>query len=94
MAVFMYIAIGGSLMVSSTKARAEGSGTEGKTGLLARLDRVMLLAIGLLSHTGIWALARLAVLTMVAAMERIIAVWRSTRQLLETRDQKLPAARY
>jgi CDP-diacylglycerol--glycerol-3-phosphate 3-phosphatidyltransferase len=77
---FIYIAAVGSLMVSYTKARAEGLGIECKTGLLARPERVILLAIGLLTGTGIWALALLAVFSNVTAVERIIAVWRSIRR--------------
>src|SRR5258708_3156883 len=63
MITFIYIAVVGSLMVSYTKARAEGLGLECKTGLLARPERVIILAIGLLSATSIciWALALLAV---------------------------------
>src|SRR6184192_3551385 len=51
----IYIAVVGSLMVSYTKARAEGLGLECKTGLLARPERVIILALGLLSGLGIWA---------------------------------------
>ena len=79
MIAFVYIALLGSLMVSYTKARAEGLGLECKTGLLARPERVILLAIGLLTNTGIWALALLAVFANVTAVERIFSVWRATR---------------
>ncbi len=79
MITFAFIAVVGSLMVSYTKARAEGLGLECKTGLLARPERVVLLAIGLLTHTGIWALALLAVLSNVTAVERIIVVWRAAK---------------
>jgi len=78
---FIYVAVVGSLMVSYTKARAEGLGIECKTGLLARPERVIILAIGLLTNTGIWALALLAVFSNVTAVERIIAVWRKARHL-------------
>jgi CDP-diacylglycerol--glycerol-3-phosphate 3-phosphatidyltransferase len=84
MITFIYIAVVGSLMVSYTKARAEGLGLECKTGLLARPERVIILAIGLLSGTSIciWALALLAVFSNVTAVERIISVWRVTRHSL------------
>jgi CDP-diacylglycerol---glycerol-3-phosphate 3-phosphatidyltransferase len=81
MITFTFIAVVGSLMVSYTKARAEGLGLECKTGLLARPERVVLLAIGLLTHTGIWALALLAVLSNVTAVERIIVVWRAAKSV-------------
>ena len=82
MITFVYIALLGSLMVSYTKARAEGLGLECKTGLLARPERVILLAIGLLTNTGIWALALLAVFSNVTAVDRIFSIWRATRQLV------------
>ncbi len=84
MITFIFVSVVGSLMVSYTKARAEGLGIECKSGLLARPERVIILAIGLLSNTGIWALAILAVFSNITALERMIAVWRSTRQSPET----------
>jgi len=75
----------GSLMVSYAKARAEGLGLECKTGLLARPERVVILALGLLFGWTIWALTLLAVLTHVTAVERIVHVWRAA-------NQPLPAA--
>lgn len=81
MMTFIFASVVGSLMVSYTKARAEGLGLECKTGLLARPERVVLLAIGLLTHTGIWALALLAVFSHITAIERILSVWRTTRRM-------------
>ena len=78
MIAVIFIAVVGSLMVSYTKARAEGLGLECKTGLLARPERVVLLAIGLLSGTSIWALALLAIFSQVTAIERVVYVWRIT----------------
>jgi CDP-diacylglycerol--glycerol-3-phosphate 3-phosphatidyltransferase len=86
MIVFIYAAVVGSLMVSYTKARAEGLGIECKTGLLARPERVVILAIGLLTNTSIWAVALLAVFANLTAVERIIAVWRATRLTVKTDD--------
>jgi CDP-diacylglycerol---glycerol-3-phosphate 3-phosphatidyltransferase len=83
MIVFLFIAAVGSLMVSYAKARAEGLGIECKTGLLARPERVVILAIGLLTGTTIWALALLAILSHVTAIERLVYVWRNTRQMQE-----------
>jgi len=82
---FIYTAIVGSLMVSYTKARAEGLGIECKVGLLARPERVVLLAIGLLFGASIWILAVLAVFANVTAVERIVAVWRATQKLPRSR---------
>ena len=88
MIIFIFIAAVGSLMVSYTKARAEGLGIECKTGLLARPERVVILAIGLLSNTGIWALALLAIFSHVTAVERIIAVRHSTSTALDMSRQE------
>jgi CDP-diacylglycerol--glycerol-3-phosphate 3-phosphatidyltransferase len=95
MIALIFIAVVGSLMVSYAKARAEGLGLECKTGLLARPERVVILAIGLLL-SGVfpvalmWALALLAVFSNVTAIERIIYVWHITSQAART--QKANAA--
>src|SRR6266699_5561632 len=88
MIVFIFVAVVGSLMVSYAKARAEGLGLECKTGLLARPERVVILAIGLLTGTVIWALALLAVLSHVTAIERLVYVWHVTSQAAEVREAK------
>jgi len=49
MITLVFIATVGSFMGSYAKARAEGLGLECKTGLLARPERVVILAIGLLT---------------------------------------------
>ena len=77
----IYIAVVGSLMVSYSKARAEGLGLECKTGLLARPERVIILAIGLITGTVIWAVLLLAVFSNFTAIERIAHIWRVTKQL-------------
>jgi CDP-diacylglycerol---glycerol-3-phosphate 3-phosphatidyltransferase len=92
MVSFIYIALLGSLMVSYTKARAEGLGLECKTGLLARPERVILLAIGLIfTNTAIWVVALLAVFSNVTAVERILSIWRTTRQAVGKRESAFPA---
>jgi CDP-diacylglycerol--glycerol-3-phosphate 3-phosphatidyltransferase len=85
MIALIFIAVVGSLMVSYAKARAEGLGLECKTGLLARPERVVILALGLLLSGFIpaallWALALLAIFSNVTAIERIIYVWHITSQ--------------
>ena len=76
----VFIAAVGSLMVSYARARAEGLGLECKTGLLARPERVVILALGLLTGAVIWALVILAIFSNVTAIERIVHVWHATRQ--------------
>ena len=79
MILFLYMAMVGSFLVSYTKARAEGLGVECHTGILARPERVVILALGLLSGTSIWMLALLAVFTNITAIERMIAVKNAMR---------------
>jgi CDP-diacylglycerol---glycerol-3-phosphate 3-phosphatidyltransferase len=76
----IYIAGIGSLMVSYAKARAEGLGLECKTGLLARPERVVVLALGILSVAVMWALVLLAIFSHVTAIERIMHVRRISRE--------------
>ena len=80
MIILIFIATVGSFMVSYAKARAEGLGLECKTGLLARPERVVILAIGLLIGASFWALLILAIFSNVTAIERIVHVWRVARQ--------------
>lgn len=80
MIIFIFTAIVGSLMVSYTKARAEGLGLECKTGLFVRPERVVVLAAGLLFGVSVWAMALLAILSNVTAIERIVHVWRITNR--------------
>jgi len=92
----IYVAVVGSLMVSYAKARAEGLGLECKTGLLARPERVVILAIGLLFNVTIWVLVLLAVLSHVTAIERILYVWRvadrsEERKNVRTGSKETPA---
>jgi CDP-diacylglycerol---glycerol-3-phosphate 3-phosphatidyltransferase len=88
----IYIAVVGSLMVSYAKARAEGLGLECKTGLLARPERVVILAIGLLTGTVIWAVVLLAIFSNFTAVERMVHVRRVTRQLEHAKVVSQPGA--
>ncbi len=77
-----YLAALSSLMISYARARAEGLGLECKIGLLARPERVILLAAGLLigGQPGLlWTMLVMAVLTTITAIQRIIHIWRITR---------------
>jgi CDP-diacylglycerol--glycerol-3-phosphate 3-phosphatidyltransferase len=72
----IYVAMFGSLLVSYTRARAEGIGIVCKEGLFTRFERVILLAAGLIlgfTRPVLWLLATLTVFT---ALQRIAYVWR------------------
>lgn len=79
--VGVVLAVTGSLMVSYTRARAEGLGEECRVGLLERPERLVLLILGLLAGwqataAVVWVLA---VLANATAIQRIVHVGRKTR---------------
>lgn len=74
-----FVAIVGSLMVSYTRARAEGLGFACEVGIAPRPERVVILGVGLIVGLVIPALAVLAVLTNVTAAQRIWHVYRLTQ---------------
>lgn len=71
----------GSLMVSYTKARAEGLHVEIKAGMLQRPERVVLLIMGLLTGWMQPVLWVLAIFTNFTAIQRIYEVYWRTNQL-------------
>lgn len=77
--VLAFVAVIGSVLVSYTRARAEGLGLECKVGLLTRLERFLIVAVALFFNWVTPALWVLAVLTHFTAIQRIVYVWQSTR---------------
>lgn len=69
-----YAAIIGSLMVSYTRARAEGLDIDCKVGLFTRFERIAVLGLGLLFNQMYIALIVLAVLSNFTAIQRIVHV--------------------
>jgi CDP-diacylglycerol--glycerol-3-phosphate 3-phosphatidyltransferase len=78
--ILTYIAIVGSLMVSYTRARAEGIGVPIRGGFLTRLERMAILIILLLLNQLTLALWILAPLTNFTAVQRMWLAWRATRE--------------
>ncbi len=83
MVYVLFLAMGGSLMVSYTRARAEGLGLDCKVGLMQRPARVLLLGLGSLSFGLMWGglvlntvIVLVAVLTNVTTVQRILWVQR------------------
>ena len=74
----MAIGLGGSLMVSYVRARAEGLGFECKDGIMQRPERLVLLGIGGLIdvHVLMAALWIIAVMANFTAVQRIVHVWK------------------
>jgi len=77
--LLVLIASSGALMISYARARAEAIGYSASVGLVARPERVILLAACLIINQPLWALWILAILTHVTAIWRIVYVWRATQ---------------
>ena len=81
--ILCYMTIIGSLMVSYTRARAEGLGIPLREGLFTRLERMVALIAGLLLSPWVplwFVLGLLAVLSNFTALQRIWLVWWATRE--------------
>ena len=79
--VLIYATLFGSMMISYTRARAEGLGIKNEVGILARPERIGLLALGLLFRTVLLVpvLWVLAIGTQITALQRVVYVWQVTR---------------
>lgn len=82
------LALAGSLMVSYTRARAEALGLDCDVGLMQRPERVLLIGVASVVFGGSlgglvlnWVLIIMAVLTNLTAFQRIVWVYRHTRDL-------------
>ena len=70
------IALIGSLLISYTRARAEGLGWSCTIGLMERPERIIVLTLGALGGFIMPALWLLAVLTHLTAAQRVHHIWR------------------
>lgn len=75
----IYWAICGSLLVSYTRARAEGIGVACKEGFFTRFERVVVIIIGLLTLQMTIANGIIAVLATFTAVQRLLYVYGQTR---------------
>lgn len=82
MTYLIMLAMGGSLMVSYTRARAEALGLDCRVGLMQRAERVALLGLAALLFGEAWdglalkgVIALMAVLTPLTAVQRIVWVY-------------------
>lgn len=75
--VAVSIALGGSIMVSYVRARAEGLGFQCKVGIMQRPERIVYIGIGALIHiyTLIFAIMLIAVFSNVTAIQRLYHIW-------------------
>lgn len=68
-----------SVLVSYIRARAEALGFECLVGLFTRPERVIVLALGLLVNQVAIALAIIVVLSFFTVAQRLVYVWRQTK---------------
>jgi CDP-diacylglycerol--glycerol-3-phosphate 3-phosphatidyltransferase len=73
-----------SLMVSYTRARAEGMGIDCEVGVLPRPGRILLLIGGLLVHQLALVLLLVGLLSLITVGQRVHRVWAS----LQTRKRR------
>ena len=75
-----YAALSGSVLVSYTRARAEGLGFSGKAGIFSRIERAIVLILGLVFNQLLVSVGIIAILANVAAIQRIFFVWKQSKQ--------------
>jgi len=70
--VLIFAVLIGSFLVSYIRARAEGLGLECKVGLFTRVERVIVLAVGLLVNQVVIALWILVVFVYITVVQRLV----------------------
>ncbi|MBN1658883.1 MAG: CDP-alcohol phosphatidyltransferase family protein [Anaerolineae bacterium] len=70
------VAVVGSLMVSYTRARAEGVGVECKAGFMTRPPRVAILIVAMVLDLAPIGLAIIAATSLLTTFQRMFYVWR------------------
>jgi len=70
-AMLVFAAASGSILVSYTRAKAEGLGFDAKIGALTRVERYLVLAPGLIFNFPIIAMWIIAILANYTALQRI-----------------------
>ena len=90
--VAVSIALGGSLMVSYVRARAEGLGLECKVGIMQRPERIVLIGFGAIIHEYalIGAVIAIAVLANFTAGQRLHHVWAAENSKKNESMEALP----
>jgi CDP-diacylglycerol--glycerol-3-phosphate 3-phosphatidyltransferase len=78
--VLIFLALIGSFLTSYIRARAEALDIDCTVGLFTRVERVIILALGLLLSQVFIALAIVVVLSFVTVGQRFVHVWRQARK--------------
>ncbi len=75
--IAVFIALGGSIMVSYVRARAEGLGFSCKVGIMQRPERIVTLGITALIHEYVFiaGIVFIAIFANITAIQRIYYIW-------------------
>ncbi|MHB8086138.1 MAG: CDP-alcohol phosphatidyltransferase family protein [Dehalococcoidia bacterium] len=76
----IFLALIGSYLTSYIRARAEALNIDCTVGLFTRVERVIILALGLLLSQVFIALAIVVVLSFVTVGQRLVHVWRQAKK--------------
>ena len=89
--ILIALSLSGSMLVSYTRSKAAEFGIQIRSGLGTRLERILILVIGLLSGQVVAVLWLLAALSNLTALQRWVMTWLAARQL-EREDADPPPA--
>jgi CDP-diacylglycerol--glycerol-3-phosphate 3-phosphatidyltransferase len=93
--IMVFLALGGSMMVSYVRARAESLGYECQVGIMQRPERIVFLGISSLIHSWVLVVAiwMIAILANFTAIQRMYHVWTLERAEKEqmTNDEDVSA---
>ena len=78
--ILVFVVLAGSMMISYVRARAEGLGWKGKAGWFTRPERVIVLAIGVITNQIFIALIVMAVFIIITVIQRIADVHKEARE--------------
>jgi CDP-diacylglycerol--glycerol-3-phosphate 3-phosphatidyltransferase len=84
MMILVYIAAGGTVLVSYVKARAEALGYTAKIGILSRMERYLVLIPCLIFNIPWLAIWIFAIFANITAIQRIYAVRTQAYQKLNS----------
>jgi len=74
-----FAAASGAVLVSYTRARAEALGFEAKVGVMTRVERSIVMIVGLLFGIIVISLVIIAMLAHLTAMMRMVTVWKQAK---------------
>jgi CDP-diacylglycerol--glycerol-3-phosphate 3-phosphatidyltransferase len=83
--LLIFLAAGGSILVSYVKARAEGLGQNCKVGVLTRVERLIIMIACLVFRIPMVALWVIAILANVTAIQRLLFV---RKQVVKNAERK------